>query len=257
MKLKRAFLISICVILSSLWTMAQDEPCDLEADNREYTDHYTTTDCRFRTRHYLSSQENPYFIMEPGWRVVLEGESDGELIRLETTVLNETERVAGVRTRVIEEVEYIDGELYEVARNFYAICTQTNDIYYFGEDVAFYEDGEIVSNDGQWRAGENGARPGVIMPGSVMIGARFQQEISPGEAMDRAEVMGFTTMQVEDMTFENVLMLLESNPFDTPCDAELKYYAPGIGNIVDEELEVVEAGFAFRVAPFPDFKQDP
>ena len=52
----------------------------------------------------------------------------------------------------------MNGELVEVSRNFYARCTQTGDIYYFGEDVDIYEDGVVVSHDGAWLAGkERGA----------------------------------------------------------------------------------------------------
>ena len=36
------------------------------------------------------------------------------------TVLNETEMVDGIETRVIEEREFDDGELIEVSRNFVA-----------------------------------------------------------------------------------------------------------------------------------------
>ena len=72
-------------------------------------------------------------------------------------MLNETEEIQGVETRVSEERETRDGELAEVSRNFLAICEQTNSVFYFGEDIDIFEDGEVVSHEGSWRAGENGS----------------------------------------------------------------------------------------------------
>lgn len=251
------FLLAMLPALFQTSVLAQDEEeeeCDQEEDTRTFSSNFSTGDCKFRTRHRSFERENAYFIMEPGWQVILEGEEDDEMIRVETTVLDETEWVEGVLTRVIEEREWIDGELFEVSRNFFAICDHTNDIYYFGEDVDFYEDGEIVDHHGAWRVGVNGARPGIIMPGTVLMGARYFQEVAPGEAEDRAEVMDIISLEIDDEVFDNVLVFLESSPLDGPCDAELKFYAPGIGNIIDEDLEIVEAGFIFRVPASLSFK---
>jgi len=256
MFLKR-FLTLIAVGLLALPLLAQDpdDECDMEPDEREYTSDFDTDQCRFRNRYFHFEQPHSYWIMEPGWQVVLEGEDDGEEVRLEVTVLAQTEWVAGVRTRVIEEREFIDGELYEVSRNFFAICSRTNDIYYFGEDVDFYEDGEIVGHDGAWRAGVDGATPGVIMPGTPLIGARFHQEFAPDIAEDRAEIVAVGPQTLGDDTFEDVVVMIETSPLDGPCDYSIKYFAKGLGMIRDDDLEIVEAGFVFRLPPNYGFKQ--
>ncbi|UCF21169.1 MAG: hypothetical protein JSU87_07220, partial [Gemmatimonadota bacterium] len=57
---------------------------------------------------------NPYFPIDVGRQWYLEGEEDDEAIELLITVLDETELVAGVTTRVVEEREWVDGELIEV-----------------------------------------------------------------------------------------------------------------------------------------------
>ncbi len=77
-----------------------------------------------------------------------------------------------------------------MARNYFAICEQTKDVYYFGEDVDFYDDkGRVVKRDGTWLAGQNGNRAGLIMPGTPKVKMKYYQEIAPGVAMDRAEVV--------------------------------------------------------------------
>src|SRR5262245_6810404 len=59
-----------------------------------------------------STGRSPYFVLEPGYQLVLTDDSD----RLTITVLEETKTVDGVETRVVEERETKDGELVEVSR---------------------------------------------------------------------------------------------------------------------------------------------
>ena len=191
---------------------------------------------------------NLYFSIQPGtfWRY--EGEDDGEFIELEISVLSDTKHITfnndgawtTVKTRVIEEREWVDGELVEVSRNFFARRVSTGDIFYFGEDVDIYEDGEIVSHDGAWLAGVDGAEPGVIMPGLFTLGSRYFQEIAPGVALDRAE---HAEMDLEFSTpagdFEDCVLIVETSPLE-PNSESIKIYAPGVGMIFDNELELVE-----------------
>src|ERR671911_2613698 len=45
---------------------------------------------------FASTGKNSYFILEPGYQVILEGEEDGEKLQLVMTVLNETKVVDGI-----------------------------------------------------------------------------------------------------------------------------------------------------------------
>src|SRR5205823_3138725 len=103
----------------------------------------------------MTTGRNPYFILEPGFQLVLQG---GDT-KVQITVLDETRTVDGVATRVVEEREWKGGQLYEIARNYFAICDQTKDVFYFGEDVDFYENGKVVKHDGSWLAGTKGNKP--------------------------------------------------------------------------------------------------
>src|SRR5215211_3697935 len=132
---------------------------------------------------------NPFFILEPNYPLVLGGEDAGEAAQLTITVLNETREVNGTQTRVIEERESVGGELVEISRNFFATCEETNNVFYFGEEVDIYENGMIVDHEGAWLAGEGTNRAGIIMPGTILLGARYYQEIAPSVALDRAEII--------------------------------------------------------------------
>jgi hypothetical protein len=155
------------------------------------------------------------------------------------TVLGETKVVDGVETRVVEEKESEGGNLVEVSRNYFAICKSTNDAFYFGEDVDIYEDGEIVSHEGAWLAGQNGAKAGMIMPGNVEVGMKYYQEIAPGVAEDRAEIVSVNeVLDTPAGNFQNVLKTEETNPLE-PNEKEYKLYAPGLGLIQEESLKLV------------------
>lgn len=156
------------------------------------------------------------------------------------TVLNETKVVNGIETRIVEERETEGGNLVEVSRNYFAVCRPSNNAIYFGEDVDMYEDGKVVSHEGAWLAGQNGSKAGMIMPGKVEVGLKYYQEIAPGVAEDRAEIVSVTeVLETPAGVFKQVLKTEETNPLK-PDEKEYKFYAPGIGLIQDEAIKLVK-----------------
>ena len=188
----------------------------------------------------VTTGRNPYFILEPGYQLVFEGGME----RLVITVLKETRIVDDVETRIVEERETNGGELVEVSRNFYAISKRTNCVFYFGEEVDIYKDGKIASHDGAWISGMNGARFGLMMPGQILMGGKYYQEVAPGVAMDRAEIVGATAIvETKAAQFGDCLKIEETTPLE-PDDREYKYYAQGVGLVQDGNLKLVRFGQA-------------
>lgn len=175
---------------------------------------------------------NPYFILEPGHTEVLRDGGDELVI----TVLDETRTINGVETRVVEERESEDGQVVEVSRNFFAISRRTNSVYYFGEEVDIYRDGTVVSHDGGWIAGTNGARYGMMMPGEPLLGARYYQELAPDVAMDRAEITSLDArLETTAGTLTGLLEVVETTPLE-PGVRESKLYQRGRGLVRDGRL---------------------
>ena len=188
----------------------------------------------------MTTGRNQYFVLEPGHQVVLESSDT----KLAITVLDETKTVDGVMTRVVEEREWEDGELFEVSRNYFAICDASKDIFYFGEDVDYYEDGKVIKHEGAWLAGSNGNRAGLIMSGSPTLGMKYYQEIAPGVALDRAEIVSLDeTCETPAGTFANCLKVKEGTALNV-FETEYKYYALDIGLIKDEDLVLTSYGAA-------------
>ncbi|MGE3807211.1 MAG: hypothetical protein AB7K24_21320 [Gemmataceae bacterium] len=181
---------------------------------------------------------NPYFILEPGYVLVLRKGNE----ELTITVLDQTKMVDGVLTRVVEERETVKGELIEISRNFFAISKRTNSVYYFGEEVDIYKDGKVVGHEGAWLSGVKGAKFGLMMPGTPLIGGRFYNEIAPEVAMDRALIVSMTeTVETIAGTFKNCLKIEETNPLE-PGNKEYKFYARGVGLVNDDRAELVKYG---------------
>jgi hypothetical protein len=222
-------ILAVAAILS--FSVACDEGA---AKGSPWQEKFELSSCKL-----LTTGRNQYFVMEPGFQVVLEGGGT----KLQITVLNETKTVDGVATRVVEEKEWKDGKLAEIARNYFAMCPQTKDIFYFGEDVEFYEDGKVVKREGSWLAGVNGNRAGLMMSGTPKVNMKYYQEFAPGVAMDRAEIESLTeTCKTPAGTFPGCMKVKETSGIELLAK-EYKYHAPGIGLVRDADVRLVKHGF--------------
>jgi len=221
--------------LSALSLSAVMIPAITGSTQGEYTQEFRLGDCTF-----VAKGRNPFFVLEPRYWLRLEGVEGRDRVEVTITVLKDTRLIDGVETRVVEEREAVNGELLEVSRNFFAICTETSNVIYFGEDVDIYANGVVVSHEGAWMAGVNGARAGLIMPGSFLLGSRYFQEIAPDVAMDRGLN---TAMNLTELTpagsFLGCVEVVETTPLDPKAEST-KAYCPGIGLVRDDALRLVD-----------------
>jgi len=230
--------LSVMLVAAGFASEAAEEAAQAGKQEKKWTDSFGQESCTFS-----SVGGNRFFILEPGHQLVLESRTAKVVI----TVLDETKKIGSVETRVVEEREEEDGELKEVSRNFFAVCKEHGDVFYFGEEVDDYEGGKIVKHPGAWRADRKDSRAGIIMPGTVLLGARHYQEIAPN-AMDRAEIISDdVTMKTPAGTFKNCIRVEETSGLD-PNDKCYKTYAPGVGLIQDEDLLLSGHGEAKEVS---------
>jgi hypothetical protein len=168
---------------------------------------------------------------------------------LTITVTDRTRTVDGVTTRVVEEREEKNGRPEEISQNYFAIDRVTGDVYYFGEDVDVFESGTVSGHPGAWLSGVNGAKFGLAVPSMPVVGDRFYQELAPGVAMDRVEIVGVDeTIETPAGTFRNCLHVRETTPLES--DVGHKWYAPGVGLIKDDDAALV-SGSPSPIAPKP------
>ena len=191
--------------------------------------------------------DNAYFPLVPGTRWVYEGFDQGERERIEVVVLEETRDVSGITAIVVRDVVELDDSTIEDTFDWYAEDAAGN-VWYVGEDSKEIEGGEVVSTEGSWEHGVDGAEAGVIMwaDPSSRIGEAYYQEFYEGEAEDKGQVLEVgLTVTVPAGTFEDVVLTRDWDPLE-PGVFERKYYAPGVGVILeevegtDEKIELLE-----------------
>ena len=185
---------------------------------------------------FVSEIDNDRLPFHPGDTWVYESTGEGEIERIEVVVTDERRTVMGVATTVVRDTVMLDGEMVEDTFDWYA-QDQAGNVWYFGEDTAEYEDGEIVSTAGAWEAGVDGALPGIVMEAEPARGDSYRQEYYPGEAEDLAEVVRTGASETVDFgAFDDLIVIEEWTPLE-PEVVEEKYYAAGVGLVLETTVQ--------------------
>lgn len=188
---------------------------------------------------------NPLFPISDLAQVLQLGEEEGEPLRVEVTLLPETKAIdwngTTVDTAQSQFVAYSDGRIVEVAIDFYA---QADDgaVWYFGEDVFNYEDGELADTDGTWLAGKDGP-PGMIMPATPAEGDVYRPENVPDLVFEQVTVA--ETGVTVDGPSGPVGGAIRTEELLMEGTTEGKVFAPGYGEFraeAEDELVTVAIG---------------
>jgi hypothetical protein len=190
---------------------------------------------------FVAVIDNPFLPLKPGTKVRFGGAE-----RIEITVTTETKTILGVPTTVVRDQVFLNGELEEDTRDWFAQDREGN-VWYFGEETAEYRQGKVVSTRGSWEAGVDGALPGIIMLADPQVGDVYRQEFYEGEAEDIGEVTGVGgSITVPLGTFTDILVTEEWTPLE-PNVRERKTYVPGIGVV---ETRLVTGGGVTQIVDF-------
>jgi hypothetical protein len=184
---------------------------------------------------FTTNIDNPYWPMSPGSKwVYIEGDVEGTREDVVVEVTNDTKVIAnGVEARVILDTVSENGVPVEITEDWYAQDKDGN-VWYLGEYVTNYENGEVIDHKGSFEAGVDGAQAGIAMPANPKPGMSYRQEFYEGEAEDRAAVITIGEEHVE-VPFgyfdKDVVMTRDLVPTE-PKVQELKFYAPGVGPLL-------------------------
>jgi hypothetical protein len=174
---------------------------------------------------FVETVDNPFFPLLPSSTWVYEGTSDGEAERVEVVVTSERRTILGIPATVVRDTVTIDGEIVEDTYDWFAQDRDGN-VWYLGEASSDIEGGEVVSTEGSWEAGVDGAYPGIVMKAAPQVGDAYRQEFYPGEAEDLAEVIEVGSDR---------LVTREWNPLE-PETIEEKTYERGVGLVSEEKV---------------------
>ncbi|MEZ4552346.1 MAG: hypothetical protein R3B59_00385 [Dehalococcoidia bacterium] len=201
---------------------------------------------------FVATVDNPYWPMTPGSRwVYRETDADGAEQRVEVTVTEDTRFILGITATVVHDIVLAeDGAVIEDTYDWYAQDRDGN-VWYLGEDTKEYEDGKVVSTEGSWEAGVDGAIPGIVMFATPRLDDVYRQEYYAGHAEDAAKVLSLTARAaVPYGSFDAVLQTWDFTPLDLEAH-EHKHYARGVGLVLvtDPDGTVREELLTYTPAP--------
>jgi hypothetical protein len=181
---------------------------------------------------FVARIDNPYWPMSQGSKwIYRETDGRGGEQRVEVTVTDRTKTILGIDATVVHDVVTEDGALVENTWDWYAQDKDGN-VWYLGERTKEYENGKVVSTEGSWEAGVDGAQPGVIVPGDPEVGLTYRQEYYKGQAEDAAAILSLDEQaRVPYGSFKNLLMTRDFTALD-PNSLEYKFYAKGLGPVL-------------------------
>jgi hypothetical protein len=187
-------------------------------------------------RAFSTPVDNPWLPLRPGTTFISTGVKDGKPARDVVTVTYRTTMIDGARCAVVRDRLYLRGRLAERTTDYYTQDARGN-VWYFGEATAELDArGRVISREGSWRAGRDGARAGLFMPAHPRVGERHRQEYYPGHAEDHFQVVSLdATVTVPYGTFTHVLRTREWTPLE-PGVRDVKHYARGIGPISERTV---------------------
>lgn len=176
--------------------------------------------------------DNPYWPMQPGSKwVYRESGQGGKAQRVVVTVTGKTKVIAGVKARVVHDVVTEEGALVEDTYDWYA-QDEAGNIWYLGEATKEYENGNVVSTEGSWQAGVDGAQAGIAVPANPKAGMSYRQEHYSGQAEDAAQILSIDEqVEVPFGHFREVLMTKDFTPLQ-PKVLEYKFYAKNVGPVM-------------------------
>jgi len=190
---------------------------------------------------------NKFFPLTPGKTLVYTGTKDGRKALDLVVTTSRTRVIDRVTTRVVEDRLYLNNVLEERTSDYYA-QDRCGNVWYFGEDTAELDrHGNVVSTEGSFHAGVDGAQPGVFMQAHPQVGRRFRQEWYQGHAEDVFKVISRSAaVTVPYGSFRHALRTEETNALE-PDVLDNKYYVKGIGEVAElsvkgprEALKLVE-----------------
>jgi hypothetical protein len=177
--------------------------------------------------------------------------SAGETVSVK--VLNETKPIEGVRCVVLRDIVREAGQVIEATDDWFAQA-KDGTVWYCGEEVKNFETfagdrparPELVSVEGSFKAGREGAKPGIIFLAAPARDDVYREEFALRNAEDISVVLSttyafgsepeldrFVPRQLARRLCAGDCVVTRNISLLEPGVEARKYYAPGIGMFLE------------------------
>jgi hypothetical protein len=175
--------------------------------------------------------DNRWFPLKAGNRYAYRGTEDGDRLRDVLIATYRTKVVDGVTCRVVFDRGWVNGILDERTYDFYA-QTRRGTVWYFGENTATLDrHGHVISREGSFMSGRDGAEAGIFMTRNPHPGPSFHQEDFPGHAEDVFTVVRRGAHVVVPLINTRHALLTRETTVLEPGVVDHKYYVRDIGTV--------------------------
>jgi len=180
---------------------------------------------------FVAEVDHPLYPLPTGARWVYQAGDE----RVVVEVLSERRTILGVAAVIVHDQGSVAGELIEDTFDWLA-QDRAGNVWYMGEATQELDHGRVVSTEGSWEAGVDGAKPGILIPAAPAVGQPYRQEYSPCNAEDMGEVLATdASATVPTGSYTGCLKTRDFTPLEPAVDEE-KYYCPGIGLVLTVDV---------------------
>jgi hypothetical protein len=156
-------------------------------------------------------------------------------VKVEVTVRDSAEAIAGTRALVCDVTEYSDDEVAGKTRDYLAQHA-SGTVYYLAERIDDYDNDKVIGHEGQWEAGDAGTPAGVFMPAVCKVGDVFELRRAKGVSQERSKVVGLArTVKVPAGTFKDCVEIEVYNVIDK--DSRRQWYCPTAGMVKESSVD--------------------
>jgi hypothetical protein len=186
---------------------------------------------------FVDRVDNPWFPLKPGSKWRYRGREGHSRFADKMRVTHRTKRIEGVRTTVVHDVVLKHGKPREVTNDWYAQDRHRN-VWYFGENTRELDrHGHVTSREGTWKAGRDGARPGVLFPGHPRVGQQARQEYYKGHAEDHFKILDIDArVSTPYVSTHHAVRTKEWTPLE-PNVIDNKYYVRRVGDVKEKTVK--------------------
>ncbi len=194
-----------------------------------------------------TSIDNPLAPFVPGATQLMLGRREGTRASVVVNHLDETRQFAWngalVTTRILEEQEFEDGELVEIAHTYLAQA-DGGAVHVFGEISWEFAAGEPLGPEqDSWIVGppqvgdpqglKLADEPAMFMPAAPQKGDVFDRSAIPGEP-ELLEVVGVTKLKLPAGKFTQVVVMKEHASELEPGPPGFSWFAPEVGRVAEK-----------------------
>ncbi|RAM35557.1 hypothetical protein DBZ45_20260 [Arthrobacter globiformis] len=179
--------------------------------------------------------DNKWFPLKPGMQYTTTGDVKSAEGTIKRTVIHSvtglTKVIDGVKTQVLWDRDYADGELVESELAFFA-QTESGDVWLFGEYPEEYEGGKFTGAPATFIHSLDEAQAGIAMQADPQLNlpSYVQAHAPKVDFLDCGQIIKQNDhVCVATGCYDDVLVIDERNPLEPAVGHQRKFYSAGTG----------------------------